>query len=421
MGEVKKNILAVNGGSSSIKFALYDVNGTLSPRLTGKIEKIGLPEAQLTFKDIADQKGGHKKEGEVQEEHMKVQAGGMNEAADFLLGWLQKRQGAAPLLAIGHRIVHGLNHREPALIDEGLLAELQTISSYDPDHLPGEIQLIRLFGQHDPSLPQVACFDTAFHATLPRVAKLLPLPRRYDQKGLQRYGFHGLSYSYIVEELTRIDPDIADGAVIVAHLGSGASLAAIREGRSIDTSMGFTPTGGIMMSTRTGDIDPGALWWILQNEKLTPEQLSDLVNHQSGLLGVSGISSDMQDLLAKEGSDTGAAEAVALFCYQIKKHIGAYTAALGGLDAIVFTGGIGEKAAAIRARICTGLEYLGIQLDQRANARNELLISVGDTRVRIYVIPTNEELMIARAVQNLIKPVKYDSDKQESTGSPIVS
>jgi acetate kinase len=407
MGEVNKNILAVNGGSSSIKFSLYEVSGSLSLRLSGKIEKIGLPESALTFTDMSNH----------QEGHLPVQAAGVKEAADFLLDWLKKREGAAPLLAIGHRIVHGLHHREPVLIDEALLADLQTISSYDPDHLPGEIELIRLFMQHDPGLPQVACFDTAFHATLPRVAKLLPLPRRYDQAGLQRYGFHGLSYSYICEELIRIDPVMADGAVIIAHLGSGASLAAVREGRSIDTSMGFTPTGGIIMGTRTGDIDPGALWWILQNERLTPGQLSDLINHQSGLLGVSGLSSDMQDLLAKESSDTGAAEAVALFCYQIKKHIGAYTAVLGGLDAMVFTGGIGEKAAMIRSRICEGLEYLGIELDQRANTRNESLISVAGTRVRVYVIPTNEELMIARAVQNLIKPVIYDSDNQKPTGS----
>jgi acetate kinase len=411
MGEVNKNILAVNGGSSSIKFTLYALDGSLSPRLAGKIERIGLPDAGLTFKDSANH----------QEGHLPVQAGGVKEAADFLLDFLQKREGAAPLLAIGHRIVHGLGHREPVIIDEALLAELATISGYDPDHLPGEIELIRLFGRHDPGLPQVACFDTAFHATLPRVAKLLPLPRRYDQAGLQRYGFHGLSYSYILEELTRIGPDIAGGAVIMAHLGSGASVAAVREGRSIDTSMGFTPTGGVVMGTRTGDIDPGALWWILQNEKLTPGQLSDLVNHQSGLLGVSGLSSDMQDLLAKESGDIGAAEAVALFCYQIKKHIGAYTAVLGGLDALVFTGGIGEKASMIRSRICAGLEYLGIETDQRANARNELLISAAGSRVRVYVIPTNEELMIARAVQNLIKPVMYDSDHQKPAGSSLVS
>jgi len=412
MGTVNKNILAVNGGSSSIKFSLYEVNGALSQRLSGKIEKIGLPGAGLTFMDSANHR----------EEHLAVQAGGMKEAADFLLNFLQKREGAAPLLAIGHRIVHGLGHRQPVVIDEALLAELQKISGYDPDHLPGEIELIRLFGRHDAGLPQVACFDTAFHATLPRVAKLLPLPRRYDQAGLQRYGFHGLSYSYILEQLTHVaGPDIADGAVIMAHLGNGASLAAVREGQSIDTSMGFTPTGGVVMGTRTGDIDPGALWWILQQEQLTPGQLSDLVNHQSGLLGVSGLSSDMQDLLAKESSDVGAAEAVALFCYQIKKHIGAYTAVLGGLDALVFTGGIGEKASMIRSRICAGLEYLGIELDQRANARNELLISAAGTRVRVYVIPTNEELMIARAVQNLIKPVMYDSDNQKPAGSSLVS
>jgi acetate kinase len=392
MGEANKNILAVNGGSSSIKFTLYEGGGSLNPRLSGKIEKIGLADAGLTYTDMASHQQGQ----------LPVQAGGMKEAANFLLEWLQKREGATPLLAIGHRIVHGLSHREPVLIDDALLQELEGISAYDPDHLPGEIELIRLFRQHDPALPQVACFDTAFHATLPRVAKLLPLPRRYDQAGLQRYGFHGLSYSYIVEELTHIaGPDIG-GLLIVAHLGSGASLAAIKGGQSMDTSMGFTPTGGVVMGTRTGDLDPGAVWWILQNERLTASQFSDLVNHQSGLLGVSGITSDMQDLLKKENDETGAAEAIALFCYEVKKYIGAYTAVLGGLDALIFTGGIGEKAAVIRQRICAGLEYLGIGLDQDANAGNERLISASGTRVRVYVIPTNEELMIARAVQNLL-------------------
>ena len=404
-----KKILAVNGGSSSIKFALYEAGEPLTRRLSGKIDRIGLKDASLTFKDNrsdvqedAPAKGtGHP--ASKGSEPVPAKAANIAEAAAFLLDWLGRREDATPLAAVGHRIVHGLGHRQPMIVDDALLTELQEISSYDPDHLPGEIELIRLFRQHAPGLPQIACFDTAFHATLPRVARLLPIPRRYDEAGLQRYGFHGLSYSYILEELTRIaGPVVAGGSVILAHLGSGASLAAVKEGRSIDTTMGFTPTGGVVMGTRTGDLDPGVAWWLLQNERLTPGQFNDLINHQSGLLGVSGgVSSDMQDLLGRESSEIPAAEAVALFCYQVKKTIGSFSAVLGGLDAIVFTGGIGERSSMIRSRICAGLEYLGVGLEQRANEKNELLISAAGARVRVYAIPTDEELMIARAVQHL--------------------
>ncbi len=388
-----KNILAVNGGSSSIKFALYEAGGPLSRQLAGKIDRIGLKETTLTFTN--DRTGMQKR--------LPVPAAGFPGAADFLIGWLEQQQGAAPLAGVGHRIVHGLSHRKPAMIDDALLGELQAISDYDPDHLPGEIELVRLFRGHYPGVPQVACFDTAFHADLPRVATLLPIPRRYAAAGLRRYGFHGLSYSYVLDELIHIaGPVVAGGSVILAHLGNGASLAAVKEGRSIDTTMGFTPTGGIVMGTRSGDLDPGVAWWLLQQEQLTPAAFSRLINHESGLLGVSGTSSDMQDLLAGESSDTAAAEAVALFCYQVKKAIGAYIAALGGLDAIVFTGGIGEKSATIRSRICSGLEYLGISLDQRANENNGLLISAAGSRVGVYAIPTDEELTIARAVSQLI-------------------
>jgi acetate kinase len=289
------------------------------------------------------------------------------------------------------------------VVDDELLAELDRISGYDPDHLPAEIGLIRLIRERDAGLRQVACFDTAFHATLPRVARLLPLPRRYEELGLQRYGFHGLSYSYIAEELIRIaGPEVARGRVIMAHLGSGASLAAVKDGQSVDTTMGFTPTGGIMMGTRSGDLDPGAIWWILQQEGLGAAQLSELVNHQSGLLGVSGISSDMQDLLARESGDAAAADAVELFTYQIRKSIGSFAAVLEGIDAIVFTGGIGERSAVIRSRVCAGLGYLGIALDQRANEQNEVLISCSGGPVRVYAIPTDEEKMIARQTLKLL-------------------
>jgi acetate kinase len=328
---------------------------------------------------------------------------GMNDAANFLMDWLAGRVGNSKFSAVGHRVVHGGARRQPAVIDDELLAGLDRIGGYDPDHLPGEIGLIRLIRERDAGLRQVACFDTAFHATMPRVARLLPLPRRYEGAGLQRYGFHGLSYSYIAEELIRIaGPEIATGRVIMAHLGSGASLAAVKDGQSLDTTMGFTPTGGIMMGTRSGDLDPGAIWWILQQEGLGAAQLSELVNHQSGLLGISGISSDMQDLLARESGDTAAADAVELFTYQVRKSIGAYAAVLDGIDALVFTGGIGERSAIIRSRVCAGLGYLGIALDQEANEKNEVLISRPGGPVRVYAIPTDEEKMIARQTLKLL-------------------
>lgn len=401
-----KNILAVNGGSSSIKFSVYEaVPGSLPVKwLSGKIDRIGSTGPRLTYTDSRKNNHNGKKPGAGEEQGkggLPVEATGPGEAAAALLDWLDQ-QGAKPLAAIGHRVVHGLQHRQAAIIDDRLLSELNKISSYDPDHLPGEIDLIELFRKEQPDILQVACFDTAFHATLPRLAKLLPLPRRYDDAGLQRYGFHGLSYAYVLEELIRIDATIARGAVILAHLGSGASLAAVKDGVSIDTTMGFTPTGGIVMGTRTGDLDPGAAWYLLQNEKLSPTQFNHLVNHESGLLGISGTSSDMQDLLAQESSDERAAEAVGLFCYQVKKSIGAFSAALGGLDALVFTGGIGERSPVIRSRICSGLDYLGIGLDQKANEKNELSLSAANTRTAVYAIPTDEEWMIARTVHHLL-------------------
>jgi acetate kinase len=400
MDRGKKNILCINGGSSSIKFSVYGIDGEeLRSGLKGQIDRIGLDGATLTFTDnLTNGEGRVAVKGGGMKEVV-----GMKEAANFLMDWLEGRVGNSEFSAVGHRVVHGGARRQPAVIDDELLAGLDRISGYDPDHLPGEIALIRLIRERDAGLRQVACFDTAFHATLPRVARLLPLPRRYEGAGLQRYGFHGLSYSYIAEELIRIaGPEVATGRVIMAHLGSGASLAAVKDGQSLDTTMGFTPTGGIMMGTRSGDLDPGAIWWILQQEGLGAAQLSELVNHQSGLLGISGISSDMQDLLARESGDTAAADAVELFTYQVRKSIGAFTAVLDGIDALVFTGGIGERSAVIRSRVCAGLGYLGIALDQGANEKNEVLVSRPGGPVRVYAIPTDEEKMIARQTLKLL-------------------
>jgi acetate kinase len=297
-----------------------------------------------------------------------------------------------------------MQHTAPELVTPELLDELHRLRPYDPEHLPREIELIEAFRQRHPQLPQVACFDTAFHRTMPRVAKLLPIPRRFDAKGVQRYGFHGLSYAYLMEELARLgDPAATQGRVILAHLGNGASMAAVRDGNSIDTSMGFTPTAGLVMSTRSGDLDPGLAPYLARTEQITAKQFYEMVNQQSGLLGVSEISSDMRDLLAQEAADVRAAEAVALFCYQAKKWIGSFAAALGGLDTLVFSAGIGENCPSIRIRICDGLGFLGIELNEARNAENAAVISTDAGRVTVRVIRTDEELTIARSVCRVLR------------------
>jgi acetate kinase len=295
-----------------------------------------------------------------------------------------------------------MNYTEPQAVTQELLDELHRISSYDPDHLPAEIELIETFRERHPQLAQVACFDTAFHQGMPRVARLLAIPRRFDAMGIERYGFHGLSYAYLMEELGRVGGTAAaQGRVILAHLGNGASLAAVRDGKSIDTSMGFTPSAGLPMGTRAGDLDPGVAWYLMRSGNLTPVQFNHLINHECGLLGVSGISSDMRDLIERQAGDIHAAEALELFCYQARKWVGAYAAALGGLDTLVFAGGIGENAGEVRARIANGLEFLGIELDAARNAANAGVISSASSRVTVRVIPTDEEIMIARAVRRL--------------------
>jgi acetate kinase len=382
-------ILTINGGSSSIRFAVYEAGKTLRRRLDGKIDRIGLNGTNFIVNDPA---------GKPQVPR-RLAAADHRTAVDFLLDWLEAQPVFASIKAAGQRVVHGMKHSEPERVTPKLLAELHRITPYDPDHLPREIGLIEAFLRRHPKLPQVACFDTAFHRTMPRVAKLLPIPRRYAAKGVERYGFHGLSYAYLMEELGRLgDPAATKGRVILAHLGNGASLAAVRDGKSIDTSMGFTPTAGLVMSSRSGDLDPGLVSYLARTEQMSATQFQEMVNHASGLLGVSEISSDLRDLLAREPDDVRAAEAVALFCYQAQKWIGSFAAALGGLDTLVFAGGIGENAPLVRERICDGLDFLGIKLDQKRNAENAPLISPDAGRVKVRVIRTNEELMIARSV-----------------------
>ena len=284
-----------------------------------------------------------------------------------------------------------------------MIEELHQLSPFDPEHLPEEILLTEAFHRRFPDLPQIACFDTAFHHDLPRVAQLLPIPRRYDARGVRRYGFHGLSCAYLMEELSRVaGAKAARGRVILAHLGNGASITAVHGGRSIDTSMSFTPTAGLPMSTRSGDLDPGLGWYLSRTENVTAKQFHHIVNHESGLLGVSETSSDMRELLAREKEDVRAAEAVALFCYQAKKWICGMAGALEGLDTLVFAGGIGEKAPKIRARICDGLEFLGIELDRKQNAANAAVISRKTGRVAVRVIRTDEEWMIAKTVGKVL-------------------
>jgi acetate kinase len=383
------HILTINGGSSSIKFALYETGGTLERRLYGKIDRIGLSGTNLSFNDLTDNR--HDSHSFAPTDHGSV--------ANSLIDWLEEQHALGLVGAVGHRVVHGMQHTEPELVTQESLDELHRIGPDDPDHLPLEIELIEAFRQRHPKLPQVACFDTAFHSTMPRVAKLLPLPRRFDAKGVQRYGFHGLSYSYLMEELARIaGAKAANGRVILAHLGNGASLAAVRDGRSLDTTMAFTPAAGLVMSTRSGDVDPGLVSFLARSEQMTASQFDHMVNHESGLLGVSETSSDMRDLLARETEDVRAAEAVALFCYQAKKWIGAYASVLGGLDTLVFAGGIGENAPAVRARICEGLGFLGLELNESRNAESARVISTDASRVAVRVIHTDEEWMIANTV-----------------------
>ena len=385
-------VLTVNGGSSSIRFAVYEAGDTPRRRLDGKIDRIGLSGTNLTVNDSAGKPPGSRR----------LALADHGTAADFLLDWLETQPVFASVKAVGHRVVHGMKHSEPERVTPKLLAELHRITVYAPEHLPREIGLIEAFRRRHPKLPQVACFDTAFHRNMPRVAKLLPIPRRYAAKGVERYGFHGLSYAYLMEELGRLDPAAAEGRVILAHLGNGASLAAVRHGKSVDTSMGFTPAAGLVMGTRTGDLDPGLVYYLARTERMTVAQFQKMVNHESGLLGVSGTSSDLRDLCAREASDVRAAQAVELFCYQVRKWIGSFAAALGGLETLVFAAGIGENAPLIRERICDGLGFLGIELNRKRNARNAPLISARAGRVRVRVIRTDEELMIARSVTRVL-------------------
>jgi acetate kinase len=389
------SILTINGGSSSIKFAVFEAGDPLLRTMEGGIDRIGLPDAVFRVKAI----------NPADSFSRKLSAPDHTVAVGALMDWIEERFGHNALTAVGHRVVHGgPKYSEPQLITAEMVKELHSLSPFDPEHLPEEILLTEAFAHRFPNLPQVACFDTAFHHDLPRVARILPIPRHYEAKGVRRYGFHGLSYAFLMEELARLaGTKASQGRIILAHLGNGASLAAVLKGKSIDTSMSFTPTAGVPMSTRSGDLDPGLHWYMARTEGLDAKLFNEMVNFQSGLLGVSETSSDMHDLLDHESQDVRAAEAVALFCYQVKKWIGAFAAALGGLDTLVFAGGIGENAPVVRARICDGLGFLGIELEGNKNLVNEGVISAAASRVVVRVIRTDEEQMIAHLVFSTIK------------------
>jgi acetate kinase len=388
-------VLAMNVGSSSIRFAAYGKGPETARQWHGKVDRVGTLGTTLSFDDpVQNQREESRGIGDL--DH--------HAAAAFLIEWLDQRIGLGAISAVGHRLVNGgAKYREPQRVTPQLLDALRGITAYAPEHLPFEIALIDLIGARAPGLPQVVCFDTTFHRDMPRVAKMVPIPRRLTTTGVERYGFHGLSYSFLMEDLTRlVGAQVAQGRVILAHLGNGSSLAAVRGGTSIDTSMGFTPAGGVPMSTRSGDLDPGLMWYLARTEHMTAEQFDHMVNHESGLIGVSETSADLRDLLARESDDVRAAEAIALFCYQVKKWVGSYAAALGGLDTLVFTGGIGENAPVIRSRICEGLEFLGLELDPNRNERGEPVISGVASRVDVRVIPTDEEIMIAKSVTRVL-------------------
>lgn len=379
-------ILTVNAGSSSIKFALYRMGDTEERLVSGMIDRIGLPggrfraaNATQSLLDRIDEFANH------------------DAALVSLFQWLGNIPGGNAVAAIGHRVVQGGPRlTRPTRVTSEVIAELKAFISLAPNHLPGEIAAIEAARRAYPQLSQVACFDTAFHRAMPSLHQRLPLPREYFDRGILRYGFHGLSYEYIIQELRRVAGPEADGRVVIAHLGNGASMAAVSGGYAVDTTMGLTPLGGLVMGTRTGDLDPGVVLHLLREPGMSIDQVEDLLAKRSGMLGVSETSSDMKDLLDRQANDPRANEAVEMFCRQARKFVAAMAASLGGIDTLIFTGGIGEHAAEIRERIASGLGFLGVTIDRTRNELANDVISLDGSKVVVRVMRTNEELMIAR-------------------------
>jgi acetate kinase len=397
---MREPILVINAGSSSIKFSVFETDGrgSLSAAMHGQVEGIG---TAARF-EVADGNGRPLAEQAL--------AGNRHDdAIRAIHDWLAGHDGGeAALAGVGHRVVHGGSEfSEPVLIDHRVMAALEALIPLAPLHQPHHIAAIRAVSATAPNLPQIACFDTAFHCDQPPLARQFALPRALTAKGIRRYGFHGLSYEYIVSTLAQFAPEGARRKLVVAHLGNGASLCAIERGRSVATTMGFTPLDGLVMGTRTGLLDPGVILYLLQHEGMAAKEIEALLWNRSGLLGVSGVSSDMRELLASDGP--GAKEAIELFVYRINRELGSMAAALGGLDALVFTGGIGEHAAEIRALVCRDAAWLGIVLDPDANRGGGPRISAPGSPAAAWVIPTDENLMVARHTHRLLDERKSGS------------
>jgi acetate kinase len=383
-------ILCLNQGSSSLKFALYQMRGRDELAVAkGSAEGIGLSIGRFTLRDSRRQTISDRS----------IEPATLDAVRQVMLAEL-RQHGFGGFSALGHRIVHGgPDYMKPQRITPELRIALNRYIPFAPLHLPPQLHLIRTMTVHYPALPQVVCFDTAFHRRIPELAQRFPLPRWLWDEGIRRYGFHGLSFEFIVSSLAHEGA----GRMIIAHLGNGASMAAVMSGVPVDTTMGLTPTGGMMMGTRSGDLDPGILLYLLREKQYDVAALGGMIDTESGLLGVSGVSSDMKTLLEKRVDDRHAAQAVEMFCYQARKCIGSLSAVLGGLDTLVFTGGIGERAASVRSEICRGLKYFGIELNEDSNSRHEPIISMSGSRCTVRVIHTNEDLMIARHTRSVLE------------------
>jgi acetate kinase len=380
----------VNAGSSSLKFAVYEEETQV---LSGSVDGIGVRPCVQAF--------GAARQALAVPEVQSASITNPAEALIWLLPWLERQLAGQALAAVGHRVVHGgPRHAKPERVTSDLMQELTALEPLAPLHQPHNLAPIRAALEHAPGLAQVACFDTAFHRSVPEKAQTFALPHTLFDKGVRRYGFHGLSYEYIASALPSVVPEIARGRVVVAHLGNGASLCALKDGRSVATTMGFSALDGLPMGTRCGELDPGVVLFLLKQEAMSPSEVQDLLYRRSGMLGLSGISSDFRDLLASP--DTRARFAIEVFIYRVVRGIGSLAAALGGLDGIVFTAGIGEKATVVRAAVCEGCAWLGVELDPIANLSHGPRITCQGSRVAAYVIPTDENLMIARHTRAVV-------------------
>ncbi|MBP5987677.1 MAG: acetate/propionate family kinase [Azonexus sp.] len=391
---MQQGILTINAGSSSIKFALFPLAHPISPEaeVSGQIDGIGTNATRMVAKDRAGAK--------IADQAIAGEAVSHDLAFDALLQWFQATQSGWQIVAVGHRVVHGGDlYSQPTVVDAQVVAHLTSFIPLAPLHEPHNVAGIRALQKLMPSVPQVACFDTAFHRSQPEVAQVFGLPRALTAEGIKRYGFHGLSYEFISRALPQ-HSSRATGRVVVAHLGNGASMAAMVNRKCVATTLGFSTIDGLMMGTRCGNLDPGVVLHLMETKGLSVKDMTRILYKESGLLGVSGISQDMRTLLASDKPE--AEEAVNLFCYRIVRELGSLVAAAGGLDALVFTGGIGEHAAEVRRRVCEQSEWLGIRLDPEANARHDIVISAGASSVDVLVIPTNEEWMMAHHAQTLL-------------------